>query len=582
MVNRLIFIVCVTVFLLALSISSVKAAQERYALIIGNSGYVSNPLKNPVNDATDLDIKLLELGFDVTRIINADLRRMQDGVREFIKKLKGTNAAALFYFAGHGVGVEGKNYLIPIDEDIKSVEDVPYEAVDVAWIMDKMSTAGNPLNIVLLDACRNNPYAGVSRSATRGLNRIAAPEGSLLVYATQPNKVALDGKGRNGVYTKHLLETLDIPGLSIEQVMKKTAQKVYDASKGKQFPYAEGGIRGDFYFRPLQKNKKIILTSKPDISSELTLDVYVQPSDARVRILNIKPKYHAGMKLPPNRYQIEVSKPGYVKYKTWHELVEGRQTLTVTLEKKVTTDVSVNSGNVNKSLSQYHPGKDDIRTLRKFSRKLDLPELKVSKAVFIKDREKQLVTRTYQPVDKDFIYLTETLRSKSGAKNLKDVTFERLSLAGGIWGQIESKMFSEDGSSSLFSTQRWHASAAEEGLVPGQVIKIQAQQCTNIAIEKSNAATSNGCDNGEYQTISSTYRVLAIEPASVHNVDVVTGDLVVIAKEESCYVYKGKSRCVPGSTRYFSMDLGIVVKIVDEGKKGGEVMRLISFTRLSS
>jgi uncharacterized caspase-like protein len=181
--------------LLGLSSNNAAIASQRIALVIGNSAYEDGRLKNPVNDAADIAQSLSNKGFDVTRILNADKRQLKDAINQFTGRINTRNTVGLFYFAGHGMEVNGQNYLIPVDADIQSGGDVEYEAVNAGRLLSGMREAGNGLNLVILDACRNNPYSRSSRSATRGLTRMSPPSGSLVLYATEPGSIAEDGDG---------------------------------------------------------------------------------------------------------------------------------------------------------------------------------------------------------------------------------------------------------------------------------------------------------------------------------------------------------------------------------------------------
>ncbi|MBU0499289.1 MAG: caspase family protein [Gammaproteobacteria bacterium] len=224
-------------------------AGQRQALVIGNGAYADARLKNPANDARDIAVKLRSLGFTVTELIDADQRKMETAVRDFSRAL-GQDGVGLFYFAGHGIEMGGENYLLPVGADIQSEMDVKYKAISAGYVLDGMRAAGNPMNLVILDACRNNPYARSFRSGgSRGLTRMNPAKGSLVLYATLPGDVAEDGKGRNGLFTEKLLASLDQPGLKVEEVFKQTALAVDQASGQKQTPWQEGVILGDFYFR---------------------------------------------------------------------------------------------------------------------------------------------------------------------------------------------------------------------------------------------------------------------------------------------------------------------------------------------
>ena len=221
---------------------------RRVALVIGNASYSSVPqLINPTNDAREVSRVLQATGFEVIRLENADLRQMQDAVRSFGNRLS-KNDVGLFYFSGHGVQVKGKNYLIPVRENIKQSFEVPSSAIDADLVLATMENAKNSLNIMILDACRS-PFPGEARSLSRGLATLDAAKGTLIAYATAPGKEALDGKGNNSPYTKHLVRALQQKGLPIEQVFKQVRIGVVEETKGAQVPWENSSIMGDFYFR---------------------------------------------------------------------------------------------------------------------------------------------------------------------------------------------------------------------------------------------------------------------------------------------------------------------------------------------
>jgi len=226
---------------------TIKSRSQRLALVIGNSHYGSGPLKNPVNDARGISAALTKLGFEVIYEEDATRRKMDEAVRAFYSKLR-QSETGLFYYAGHGMQVKGRNYLIPVDARIETESDVEHESIDVGRVLGKMEDAGNPVNIVILDACRDNPFARRARSSGAGLARMDAPVGSIVAYATSPESVASDGTGKNGVYTKHLLKQIMIPGLTIEQVFKGVRNGVIDETNNKQVPWESTSLRGDFYF----------------------------------------------------------------------------------------------------------------------------------------------------------------------------------------------------------------------------------------------------------------------------------------------------------------------------------------------
>ena len=199
--------------LLCIILNPALAQQRRTALVIGNAAYETGPLRNPVNDATDMAALLQRLGFEVSLLKDAKLRAMEEAIEVFSQKLR-KGGVGLFYFARHGVQMAGENYIIPIGARISREQDVRFEAVQVGRVLGGMEDAGNDVNLIILDACRDNPFARSFRSgAQRGLAVSQAVRGSLMAYATAPGKTAADGNARNGVYTQQLLRYMATPGM---------------------------------------------------------------------------------------------------------------------------------------------------------------------------------------------------------------------------------------------------------------------------------------------------------------------------------------------------------------------------------
>jgi len=234
---------------------SLSVQERRTALVIGNGSYKSAPLRNPVNDAKDIASALRKLGFTVIHKQNATQRDMETSIRKFGERLR-KGGVGLFYYAGHGLQVNGINYIIPLDAEIREETDVKYEAVDARRVLDAMYNAGNDLNIVILDACRDNPLARGFRSGSNGLARMDAPKGTIVAYSTSPGKLAFDGKGRNSPYTAALVDYMDDPGLTIEQVFKKCRRRIDRATNGKQIPWESTSLTGDFYFSTKGKDNR--------------------------------------------------------------------------------------------------------------------------------------------------------------------------------------------------------------------------------------------------------------------------------------------------------------------------------------
>jgi hypothetical protein len=225
------------------------APEQRVALIIGNGRYRSSPLLNPVNDARAVRDALQLMGFRVTLLENANMSEMSEAARDFGDRLQ-QGGVGLFFYAGHAMQIKGRNYLIPIDADIQREDEVAFNGVDAGLLLEKMEVARSRVNIVILDACRNNPFARSFRSASQGLAQMDAPIGSYVSFATAPGKVASDGKDGNGLYTQYLLEAMRTPGLKIEDIFKRVRVKVMAESDGQQIPWDSSSLTGDFYFIP--------------------------------------------------------------------------------------------------------------------------------------------------------------------------------------------------------------------------------------------------------------------------------------------------------------------------------------------
>ena len=230
--------------------SLIAGAERRTALVIGNSGYSSSPLKNAVNDASDIAANLQRLGFSVTLKKNASHQEMEDAILEFGEQLK-KGGVGLFFYAGHGVQKDSRNYLIPVGARINKDTDVKFQAVDAEMVLAEMGNAGNNLNIVILDACRDNPFSNSFRSTSRGLAIISdAHKGTFITYSTSPGKVAADGSGRNSPYTESLIKYMNTTGLPIEEVFKEVRKDLGRKTGGQQVPWELSSLEGKFYFSP--------------------------------------------------------------------------------------------------------------------------------------------------------------------------------------------------------------------------------------------------------------------------------------------------------------------------------------------
>ena len=242
--------------------SSQVAKPQRLALVIGNAGYRDAPLLNPVNDAADM-AKLLEAaGFQVVLRHNASLREMHLALREFGDKL-GRESLGVFYYAGHGMQVRGRNYLIPVDADIGREDEVAFNAFDVQAVLEKMDSARNHTNLIILDACRNNPFTARFKLANAGLAQIDAPPGSVIAFATAPGATAADGTGRNGLYTQHLLAQLRREGVRIEEAFKQVRAGVRKDSAGLQTPWESTSLEGELYLAGPPKPSATVAKAPP-------------------------------------------------------------------------------------------------------------------------------------------------------------------------------------------------------------------------------------------------------------------------------------------------------------------------------
>ncbi len=222
---------------------------KKVALVIGNASYQVAALKNPVNDAREMAKTLKEKGFEVILRENTTKTQMETAIADFGEKLE-KGATALFFYAGHGMQVSGHNYLIPIDAKLQSEQRVRLETVDVDVVLDQTSAAGAKVTMIVLDACRNNPFERRFRAVGGGLAQINAPEGTFIAYATAPGSVAADGEGANGLYTQEMLKALRQPGLKVEDVFKQVRINVAAATNGAQVPWEASSLTGDFYFTP--------------------------------------------------------------------------------------------------------------------------------------------------------------------------------------------------------------------------------------------------------------------------------------------------------------------------------------------
>lgn len=245
---------CVGGVLLAITFAAGWAgsagAESRFALVIGNSGYAGNVLANPASDAELMARTLGGVGFQVTKLIDADQAAMKKAILDFGRRLRGSDSVGLFYYAGHAVEVGGENYLIPIGTDIKDEEEVGIAALNLSELLKTMERASSRINIAILDSCRDNPFATSTRSLSGGLAPVTAPTGTLIAYATAPRQVAYDGDKGNSPYAAALAAAIPAEGIPIEEVFRRTRRKVLEATGNKQTPWEHSSLTGEFFFVP--------------------------------------------------------------------------------------------------------------------------------------------------------------------------------------------------------------------------------------------------------------------------------------------------------------------------------------------
>lgn len=229
----------------------------KVALVIGNSAYSKVPaLINPANDAKAIADALAKTGFEVTMRLDGSRADMMALVQAHVRKLTEAKCVGLFYFAGHGLQLGWRNYLAPVDVAIATIEDVPKQCVEVGSLMEGLGVAANPINLIILDACRQNPFAGDFRDVQQGLSQMDAPPSTLLAYATAPGNVASDGDSANGLYTEHLLKEMLVKEAKIEDVFKRVRLGVRRGSNGAQIPWESTSLEDDFYFLPPRQLKE--------------------------------------------------------------------------------------------------------------------------------------------------------------------------------------------------------------------------------------------------------------------------------------------------------------------------------------
>ncbi|MDA8254604.1 MAG: SUMF1/EgtB/PvdO family nonheme iron enzyme [Betaproteobacteria bacterium] len=246
-----------------------KSQEARVALIIGNSDYKAAPLDNPANDASDLASVLEKRGFTVLVRENVGERGLKEAVDIFSKHLK-KGGIGLFFFAGHGIQLKDQNFLLPVDVGFDNETDIAFKSISAEYVLSRMAEAGNRINVVILDACRNNPLQLARKTINKGLgvmNVGRAEKGTFIAYATSPGSTAADGTGRNGLYTKHLLRALETRDTDIDKVFGRVRTGVVQDTNGEQVPWTSSSVIGSFYFDPAED---LAALRRPNVSVAAT------------------------------------------------------------------------------------------------------------------------------------------------------------------------------------------------------------------------------------------------------------------------------------------------------------------------
>ncbi|KPA08762.1 secreted protein containing Sulphatase-modifying factor [Candidatus Magnetomorum sp. HK-1] len=319
-----------------------SSAEKRIALVIGNSDYIFSPLSNPINDAKSMESALINCNFEVSRRLNVNRQEMFEAIREFGDKIKRADVG-LFFYAGHALQVKGENYLIPIGADVQKEHEVRFQCLEASLVTSNMESASNPLNIIILDACRNNPFRSF-RSTSSGLAEMRAPVGTIIQYATAAGSVAKDYdelSGKNGLYTSKLLKYIQTPGLEINMMFRKVREEVHYASQKKQTPWETGSLMGgQFYFKPLLAAGSHTIVKPQPFAKNGAVHIETTPSSADIYINNEyrgqSPLDEQGIQ--PGNIRIQVKKTGYKTLQRTETIISGQiKYITFYLETEITT-----------------------------------------------------------------------------------------------------------------------------------------------------------------------------------------------------------------------------------------------------
>jgi len=249
-------IALIVIIFFLLTLPQVASTEHRIALVIGNGAYSSDPLSDPPNDAKLMANILRSIDFEVLEYKDLNQQRMKEQIRNFGKRLKARkDSVGVFYYSGHGMQVEGKNYMIPVGVPIEDESDIEINGVGILEVLTRMRFAGNNMNFMFLDACRDNPFEKSFKSAAKGLSRIDAPKGTLIAYAAQPNKVARQGPGEYSYFTEALAQEIVKPGISVRDMLLNVRKIVHDRTAEQQVPVVEDQMLAKFYFNPKKEGQ---------------------------------------------------------------------------------------------------------------------------------------------------------------------------------------------------------------------------------------------------------------------------------------------------------------------------------------
>ncbi len=322
-------------------------SEKRSALVIGNNSYITlRPLKNAKNDSSDMANVLRKLGFSVTELHDTNRDEMLKAIEKFGNQLKTNGGVGLLFYAGHGLEMGGTNYLIPTNADIDDKLDIKNDGISLNDLLYRMENAGNRLNIIVLDACRNDPFVDrtlASRviGSTTGLSIPPVARGTYIAYSADIGQEASDGTDRNGLFTKHLLSAIQKENVPLNDVFKLVRDEVEKESDRKQSPASYDKTVGEFFFTlPLSAN----IISETNKQTSFSFSIQAIPSDSIIEFIDYDIKYTSGMFLKNGNYKIKISRDGYLD-KTVELKIDRNTVLPVQLQIiNNKNDETINSG----------------------------------------------------------------------------------------------------------------------------------------------------------------------------------------------------------------------------------------------